>query len=252
MVAEPGVCCSPWARASCSRRRAKSFRTTSSGWRSRTTASATFDAIVRSEMKGVSRGSSDSSPPMASEAELRSRAPRPAQAGLLRGARLSGELERLQRQLERITAETTPDEIWRSVELARHQGPPVHARLPGQAPARGLGRAARRSCTGRRRGVRLVVSDASLAARLRSSATRRAATKERTRRNFGMAYPEGYRKAMRVMKLADRFGFPADHARRHAGRLSRSRCRAARQGGSIKPPPPRRRCFASASRSSAA
>ena len=32
--------------------------------------------------------------------------------------------------------------------------------------------------------------------------------KERTKRNFGMAYPEGYRKAMRVMKLADRFGFP--------------------------------------------
>ena len=32
--------------------------------------------------------------------------------------------------------------------------------------------------------------------------------KERTRRNFGMAYPEGYRKAMRVMELADRHGFP--------------------------------------------
>src|SRR5256885_3225992 len=32
--------------------------------------------------------------------------------------------------------------------------------------------------------------------------------KERTKRNFGMAYPEGYRKAMRVMELADRHGFP--------------------------------------------
>jgi acetyl-CoA carboxylase carboxyl transferase subunit alpha len=32
--------------------------------------------------------------------------------------------------------------------------------------------------------------------------------KERTQRNFGMAYPEGYRKAMRVMELADRHGFP--------------------------------------------
>ena len=32
--------------------------------------------------------------------------------------------------------------------------------------------------------------------------------KERTTRNFGMAYPEGYRKAMRVMELADRHGFP--------------------------------------------
>ena len=32
--------------------------------------------------------------------------------------------------------------------------------------------------------------------------------KERTMRNFGMAYPEGYRKAMRVMELADRHRFP--------------------------------------------
>ncbi|MBW8741355.1 MAG: acetyl-CoA carboxylase carboxyl transferase subunit alpha, partial [Acidobacteria bacterium] len=32
--------------------------------------------------------------------------------------------------------------------------------------------------------------------------------KERSRRNFGMAYPEGYRKAMRTMQLADTFGFP--------------------------------------------
>src|SRR5918999_1658801 len=32
--------------------------------------------------------------------------------------------------------------------------------------------------------------------------------KERTQRNFGMAYPEGYRKAMRAMALADRHGFP--------------------------------------------
>jgi acetyl-CoA carboxylase carboxyl transferase subunit alpha len=32
--------------------------------------------------------------------------------------------------------------------------------------------------------------------------------KERTRRNFGMAYPEGYGKAMRAMQLADRHGFP--------------------------------------------
>src|SRR5438270_812894 len=31
---------------------------------------------------------------------------------------------------------------------------------------------------------------------------------ERTKRNFGMAYPEGYRKAMRVMELAGRHGFP--------------------------------------------
>ena len=31
---------------------------------------------------------------------------------------------------------------------------------------------------------------------------------ENQRRNFGMAHPEGYRKALRAMKLAERFGFP--------------------------------------------
>ena len=33
-------------------------------------------------------------------------------------------------------------------------------------------------------------------------------TKERAMRNFGMAKPEGYRKAMRLMKLAEKFGLP--------------------------------------------
>ncbi len=32
--------------------------------------------------------------------------------------------------------------------------------------------------------------------------------KERVRRNFGMPHPEGYRKALRVMKLAEKFGRP--------------------------------------------
>ncbi|NQW09107.1 MAG: acetyl-CoA carboxylase carboxyltransferase subunit alpha [Alphaproteobacteria bacterium] len=35
-----------------------------------------------------------------------------------------------------------------------------------------------------------------------------ATTDERVRRNFGMARPEGYRKARRLMQLADRFGLP--------------------------------------------
>lgn len=33
-------------------------------------------------------------------------------------------------------------------------------------------------------------------------------TKEKVRRNFGMAHPEGYRKAMRIMELAGRYGRP--------------------------------------------
>lgn len=33
-------------------------------------------------------------------------------------------------------------------------------------------------------------------------------TKERTMRNFGMSRPEGYRKALRLMKVAEKFGLP--------------------------------------------
>ena len=33
-------------------------------------------------------------------------------------------------------------------------------------------------------------------------------TKDNLRRNFGMSHPEGYRKALRLMKLAERFGLP--------------------------------------------
>ena len=33
-------------------------------------------------------------------------------------------------------------------------------------------------------------------------------TDENIRRNFGMPHPEGYRKAMRAMELAERFGLP--------------------------------------------
>lgn len=33
-------------------------------------------------------------------------------------------------------------------------------------------------------------------------------TKEKIKRNFGMPHPEGYRKALRIMKLAEKFGLP--------------------------------------------
>src|SRR6056300_2040742 len=33
-------------------------------------------------------------------------------------------------------------------------------------------------------------------------------TKENLRRNFGSAHPEGYRKALRLMKMAEKFGLP--------------------------------------------
>ncbi len=33
-------------------------------------------------------------------------------------------------------------------------------------------------------------------------------TKSKIRRNFGMPRPEGYRKALRLMQIAERFGLP--------------------------------------------
>src|SRR5712692_7142598 len=58
------------------------------------------------------------------ELRLRERLARLRSLNLLGGARVSGELEKLQRQLERIQAAPTDEEIWRSVELARHQDRP--------------------------------------------------------------------------------------------------------------------------------
>jgi ATP-binding cassette subfamily B protein len=62
---------------------------------------------------------------MPSEAELRLRERLSRLRSLrLPGARVSRELERLQEQLDRLRAEPTGEEIWRSVELARHEDRP--------------------------------------------------------------------------------------------------------------------------------
>jgi len=141
------------------------------------------------------------------ELHLRERLTRLRGLNLLGGVRLSGELEKLQRQLDRIQSAPTDEEIWRSVELARHQDRPYtldyverllddwvelhgdRGRADDAALVVGLGRFNGRTIAlmGNQKGRDI---------------------KERTHRNFGMAYPEGYRKAMRLMELADRHGFP--------------------------------------------
>jgi len=141
------------------------------------------------------------------ELRLRERLARLRNLNLLGGARVSGELEKLQRQLERIQAVPTDEEIWRSVELARHQDRPYtldyverlfddwvelhgdRGRADDHALVIGLGRFDGRTVAlvGNQKGRDI---------------------KERTDRNFGMAYPEGYRKAMRLMELADLHKFP--------------------------------------------
>ncbi len=141
------------------------------------------------------------------ELRLRERLTRLRSVSLLGGTKLSGELEKLQRQLDRIQAAPTDEEIWRSVELARHQDRPYtldyverlfedwvelhgdRGRADDAALVIGVGRFADRTVAlvGNQKGRDI---------------------KERTHRNFGMAYPEGYRKAMRLMELADRHHFP--------------------------------------------
>jgi acetyl-CoA carboxylase carboxyl transferase subunit alpha len=146
---------------------------------------------------------------MASEAELRlrDRLSKLKSIGLLSGTKVSGELDRLQKQLDRITAEPSEDEIWRSVELARHPERPysldyVNRLLDDWFELHGDRQhgddAALVAGIGRFRG-RTVVLIGNQKGR---------DVKERTRRNFGMAYPEGYGKAMRAMDLAERHRFP--------------------------------------------
>ena len=62
-------------------------------------------------------------------------------------------------------------------------------------------------------------------------------TKQRLARNFGQAKPEGYRKALRLMNLAAKFGRPVFTFRGYAGRLPRHRRRGTRPGRSHRPQP---------------
>jgi acetyl-CoA carboxylase carboxyl transferase subunit alpha len=126
---------------------------------------------------------------------------------LLGGAKLSGELDRLQRQLDRIAQQPTDEDIWRSVLLARHEDRPYtldyverilddwfelhgdRGRADDGAMVSGIGKLDGRTVAlvGQQKGRDI---------------------KERARRQFGMPNPEGYRKAIRVMELAQLHGFP--------------------------------------------
>ena len=124
-----------------------------------------------------------------------------------RGIGVSGELERLKRQIDRIEVPQTADEIWDVVELARHDKRPYtldyvervfedffeirgdRSNADDEALVTGIGRFNGRTVAlvGHQKGRDI---------------------HERTRRNFGMAFPEGYRKAIRLFDLADRHRFP--------------------------------------------
>jgi acetyl-CoA carboxylase carboxyl transferase subunit alpha len=141
------------------------------------------------------------------ELHLRDRLARLRNLNLLGGTRLSGDLEKLQRQLDRLQAAPTDEEIWRSVELARHQDRPytldyVERLLDDWVELHGD--------RGRADDAALVIGIGRFNGRTVALVGNQKGRdiKERTHRNFGMAYPEGYRKAMRLMELANRHGFP--------------------------------------------
>ena len=145
--------------------------------------------------------------PNEAEIRLRERLSKLGGMKLLRGAKLSGELDRLQDQLDRLRQEPSSEDIWRSVELARHQDRPytldyVERILDDWFELHGD--------RGRADDPALVTGIAKLDGRtvVLVGHQKGRDLKERTKRNFGMAYPEGYRKAMRTMALADRHGFP--------------------------------------------
>jgi acetyl-CoA carboxylase carboxyl transferase subunit alpha len=141
------------------------------------------------------------------EVNLRQRLSALSRLPLLRGARVEGEAERIEKQLERLTADTSDEAIWHSVELARHPERPYtldyvdrfvddwvelhgdRSRADDGALVTGLGKIDGRTVAlvGHQKGRDV---------------------KERLDRQFGMAYPEGYHKAMRIMEIAERFQFP--------------------------------------------
>src|SRR5215468_9656344 len=134
--------------------------------------------------------------PGEAELRLRDRLSKLKSTGLLRGARVSGEVDKLERQLDRIARDETDEDIWRSVELSRHDDRPYtldyigrivedwvelhgdRGRADDGALVTGIGRLDGRTgaVIGHQKGRDL---------------------KERLDRQFGMAYPEGYGKAMR-------------------------------------------------------
>ena len=172
------------------------------------------------------------------ELNLRRRLSGLSRLPLLRGARVEGEAERLEKQLERLKADTSDEAIWRSVELARHPDRPytmdyVERFVDDWVELHGD--------RGRADDGALVTGLGSLDGRtiVLIGHQKGRDVKERLDRQFGMAYPEGYGKAMRVMEIAERFSFPVDLARRHARRLPGRRGRAARAGRRDRPLPGR-------------
>jgi len=118
------------------------------------------------------------------------------------------ELERLRAALRKQTAEVYGGlDRWQKTQVARHPGRPYTLEYIDHLMTDWV----------ELHGDRGFADDAAIVAGFATFRDRSVAvvghqkgrdTRERIRRNFGQSRPEGYRKALRVMKLAEKFGRP--------------------------------------------
>ncbi len=126
----------------------------------------------------------------------------------LPGVHLKDEIAKVSQRLRELGHNRHLDKaVWGRVELARHPERPytqdyIHQMFPGFIELRG---------------DRCFADDPAIVGGLAAYMGRTIMVighqkgrdlAARTRRNFGMARPEGYRKAQRLMNLADKFGIP--------------------------------------------
>jgi len=121
---------------------------------------------------------------------------------------LSLEIDNLQAKLSKLKKEVYSDlSAWQKVRISRHPNRPTTLDYIGLLATDFL----------ELHGDYLFGDDKALICGLATLETRKVAilghqkgkdTKENIERNFGCAHPEGYRKAMRVMRLAERFNLP--------------------------------------------
>src|SRR6185436_9828534 len=118
------------------------------------------------------------------------------------------ELERLRSTLKKSTAEVFGNLTrWQKTLVARHQDRPYTLDYIGYLMEDWV----------ELHGDRAFSDDAAIVSGIATFRRRSVAvighqkgrdTKERIRRNFGQPRPDGYRKALRIMKMAERFGMP--------------------------------------------
>ncbi len=122
--------------------------------------------------------------------------------------KIAEEVERLQTRVERLLKQTYAKlSPWQRVQVARHPDRPhcldyIGALIDSFTPLAGDRTYAEDAAIvgglGRFRGMSVVVIGQEKGAEIES----------RVKHNFGMARPEGYRKAQRLMKLAEQFDLP--------------------------------------------